>query len=113
MAHVLLSEKMLRELVSGVVKDTLSYREQLLCEEFDYREKNVKLLMKNYRKLKLHCEKTSVAVMEVDSILMMNRKTNLLLEHVDTMLAAYNEICQASTDSAYKRRWECVFFEIQ
>ena len=40
---------------------------------------------------------------------MINRKTKLMLEHVDTMLAAYKELCQASSDPAYSRRWSCLF----
>ena len=97
------------EIVRITVKETLGYRDRVLNEEFDVRYKNVKLLMRNYRKLKLYCEKVSAEVLEVDAIYLMQRKTILMISHIDKMLVAYKALCQQSKLPEQHRRWEALY----
>lgn len=99
----------IKEIVCLAVKEVLGYKENVFNEEFDERYHNVKFLMRNYRKLKLYCEKISTEVLEVDAICLMQRKTTLMISHVDKMLIAYKALCQQSNSSEQRRRWESLY----
>ena len=89
MTQATLQEEYLKDIIRSTVKETLGYRETILNEEFDSRYKNVKLLMRNYRKLKLYYEQISLNVLEVEAIGDMQRKTGfrrwqaLYLRYID------------------------------
>ena len=97
-----------KEIVRMTVKELLDYKDSVLNEEFDARYQNVKLLMRNYRKLKLYCEKVSTEVLEVNAICLTQQKTTLMISHVDKMLVAYNALCRESNSIEQQRRWQAL-----
>ena len=109
MTAVILCKAELTALIRDTVKETLGYKEKILHEEFDFRYKNVKLLMKNYRKLKLYYQEVKPETAEVDSIFAMQRKTGLIMSHVDKMLAVYKTLCQESCEPEQQRRWKALY----
>ena len=89
--------------------EALAHRDNIVKEEFDARYHDVKLLMKNYRKLKAHYAKVSPETLEVNVICSMRRKTGLMMSHVDKMLAAYKALCEKATDLHEAKRWEALY----
>jgi len=89
--------------------EALSKREEVIGNEFDARYHDVNLLMKNYRRLKLHYANISPETLEVSAICSMKRKTGLMMSHVDKMLAAYKALCTGSTDPDESRRWMALY----
>ena len=104
---------MQKELVEEIVKlttaEVLKQRDNLIEEELDNRYLDVRLLMKNYRKLKIHYSQVDVNLNEVDSICSMRRKTGLMMSHVDKMLDTYKTLCQESSRIEEKRRWNALY----
>lgn len=95
-----------KKIVRATVEEVLKYKEDLLAEEFDARFHDVKLLMKNYRKLKAHYAHISPETLEVNALCSIRRKTGLLMSHVEKMLAVYDAFCRDSDDS---RRWKALY----
>ena len=104
---------MQKELVEEIVKlttaEVLKQRDNLIEEELDNRYLDVRLLMKNYRKLKIHYSQVDVNLNEVDSICSMRRKTGLMMSHVDKMLTAYKALCTDAETPDEIRRWEVLY----
>lgn len=90
--------------------EALAHRDEIVKEEFDARYHDVKLLMKNYRKLKAHYAKVSPEALEVNAICSMRRKTGLMMSHVDKMLSAYKALCESAIDPHEAKRWEALHF---
>ena len=109
MTTVTLNKEELTDIIHDTIKETLGYKEKILHEEFDWRYKNVKLLMKNYRKLKTYYQGVSPETLEVDAIFSMQRKTGLIMSHVDKMLVAYKALCEESSEPEQRRRWDALY----
>lgn len=99
----------IQEVVKLAAEEILARREEILDEEFDARYHDVKLLMKNYRRLKAHYSHVAPEVLEVNAICSMRRKTGLMMSHVDKMLTAYKAMCKDSPCPDEARRWEALY----
>ena len=99
------------EIVSFAVQEILREKEKIKKEALDTCYKNVKLLMKNYRKLKRFQANIETEVLEVESIRVFKNKTSLMMRHVDRMLAAYKSLCMADNLSEQQRRWQSLYLK--
>lgn len=97
------------EIVRITTAEVLSRKDEIMNGEFDARFHDVKLLMRNYRKLKAHYAKVSPESLEVTTICSMRRKTGLMMSHVDKMLAAYKAMCHEALNSDESRRWDALY----
>ena len=97
------------EIVKIAVGEILTQREAVMQEEFDARYHDVKLLMKNYRMLKVHYAHISPETLEVNAICSMRHKTVLMMSHVDKMLTAYKAICYESDRLDERNRWDVLY----
>lgn len=104
-----MTEKDVRSIVEIAVHETLNYKTAVREKEFGTRYKNVKLLMRNYRKLKQFQDKIAADVLKVESIGIMKYKTDLIMLHVDRMLNAYKALCQESSMFENHRRWQSLY----
>ena len=87
----------------------LNKKEELIGDEFDARYHDVKLLMNNYRRLKIHYSNISAELLEVSSICSLRHKTKLMMSHVDKMLIAYKALCETADNSEELRRWNALY----
>ena len=94
------------EIAKVAAIEALKLRNDLIQEEFDKRYQDVKLLMKNYRKLRTYYDTVSPETLEVNAICSMRRKTGLMMSHVDRMLIAYKALCEKSDNPEEYRRWK-------
>ena len=94
------------ELAKTAAREALSSRAEFMQEEFDRRYHDVKLLMKNYRKLKTYYENVEPEALEVGAICQMRHKTGLMMNHVEKMLTAYKALCEKANTPEESRRWE-------
>ena len=99
----------LLEIAKTAAVEALSLKDDLIQTEFDTRYQDVKLLMKNYRKLKTYYDKVAPETLEVSVICSMHRKTGLMMSHVDKMLTAYKALCEKSDTPEETRRWEVLY----
>lgn len=99
----------IEEVVRMAAAEVLVRREEIIKDEYDARYQDVKLLMKNYRRLKTYCAKVSPETLEVDSIFTMRRKTGLMMSHVDCMLSAYQVMCKEALTPDEARRWDALY----
>lgn len=99
----------IREIVVTAVHETLNRKEELRTEGLDSCYKNVKLLMKNYRKLKQFQANIDEEVLAVESICGFKTKTSLMMKHVDRMLSAYNALCMTANQPEHQRRWQSLY----
>ena len=97
------------EIARMAATEVLNCKDNIIQEEFDTRYQDVKLLMKNYRKLRVYYDKVSPETLEVNVICSMHRKTGLMMSHVDKMLAAYKVLCETSEVPEEVRRWEVLY----
>lgn len=97
------------EVVKMAAAEVLAQREAIIGEELDARYHDVRLLMKNYRKLKAHYSRVAPETLEVSSICSMRRKTGLMMSHVDKMLKTYRILCIESGNPDETRRWEALY----
>lgn len=93
------------EIVKLAVAENAAHREEVVQEELDARYHDIKLLMKNYRKLKTHYLNANE---DVASICCLRHKTHLMMDHVEKMLAAYKAICNADSNPEEMRRWDAL-----
>lgn len=98
----------LAEVVRLAAETALAKRQTIIADEFDARFHDVKLLMKNYRKLKMHYANIS-ADAEVGVIVSMRHKTGLMMSHVDKMLSTYKALCNESDNSDEVRYWNALY----
>ena len=98
----------IRAVVRVTIEEFFKCKKKVFDEEFDLRYKNVKLLMKNYRKLKRYYEEVPLETLEVDALFDMQRKTGLIMKYVDKMLAVYKSLCQESDSIEQRRRWSAI-----
>ena len=97
------------EIAKAAAIEVLNCKENILQEEFDARYQDVKLLMKNYRKLRVYYSKISDETLEVNAICSMHRKTGLMMSHVDKMLTAYKVLCENADNPEELRRWKVLY----
>lgn len=97
------------EIARVVAEEVISLKYDVIQEEFDMRYRDVKLLMKNYRKLKAYYSQVSPETLEVNVICSMKRKTGLMMSHVDKMLLAYKTLCNNGETPEEERRWEVLY----
>ena len=89
--------------------EVLAKTNEIFEGEFDERYHDVNLLMKNYRKLKTHYAHISPEALEVGVICSMQRKTKLMMSHVDKMLTAYKALCSEAASPDEARRWDALY----
>ena len=100
----------IEEVARIAAAEALVKRDEIIKGEYDARYQDVKLLMKNYRRLKTYYAKVSPeAAVEVDSIFAMRRKTGLMMSHVDNMLRAYEAMCSKALTPDEARRWDALY----
>ena len=99
----------IEEVARIAAAEALARKDELIDEEFDARYHDVDLLMKNYRRLKVHYAAVSPEALEVSSICSMQRKTKLMMSHVDKMLTAYEAMCLDSDNPDEVRRWNALY----
>ena len=100
----------IEEVARIAAAEALVKRDEIIKGEYDARYQYVKLLMKNYRRLKTYYAKVSPeAAVEVDSIFTMHRKTGLMMSHVDNMLRAYEAMCSKALTPDEARRWDALY----
>jgi len=99
----------IEEIARVAAVSVLEKKSRLIGDEFDARYHDVKLLMKNYRKLKAYYSKISPEVLEVSAICSLRHKTKLMMSHVDKMLVAYKALCDASENPDEARRWNALY----
>ena len=99
----------IEEVAPIAAAEALARKDELIDEEFDARYHDVDLLMKNYRRLKVHYAAVSPEALEVSSICSMQRKTKLMMSHVDKMLTAYEAMCLDSDNPDEVRRWNALY----
>ena len=99
----------IEEVARIAAAEALARKDELIYEEFDARYHDVDLLMKNYRRLKVHYAAVSPEALEVSSICSMQRKTKLMMSHVDKMLTAYEAMCLDSDNPDEVRRWNALY----
>ncbi len=104
-----MQKEKIAEIARIAAAEVLSQREAIIQEEFDSRYLDVKLLMKNYRMLKVHYAHVSPETLEVTAICSMRHKTGLMMSHVDKMLTAYHAICYDSGRPDEKNRWDTLY----
>ena len=104
-----MQKEMVAEIAKIAAVEALKRHNEIISEEFDARYHDVKLLMKNYRKLRVHYAHFSPETLEVSSICSMHRKTGLMMSHVDKMLLAYKAICKKSAKPEETRRWNVLY----
>jgi hypothetical protein len=102
-------KEQIEEIATIAAKKVLSEREAVIVEEFDKRYHDVRLLMGNYRKLKTHYSHIAPETLEVSSIYSTQRKTGLMMSHVDKMLATYEALCKAALYADERRRWDVLY----
>lgn len=99
----------IKEIARIAAIETLGQRQNVIDEEFDARYHDVKLLMRNYRKLKAHYARISPETLEVSSICSLRRKTKIMMSHVDKMLVAYKTLCENSVDQNEAKCWTALY----
>ena len=104
-----MSKEEMAEIARMAATEALAQRKNIVGDEFDARYHDVKLLMKNYRKLKAHYAKVSPEALEVSAICSLKKKTVLMMSHVDKMLAAYKAMCDSAANPTEARRWKALY----
>ncbi len=99
----------IEEIAKIVAEEVLTKRGSVIVEEFDKRYHDVRLLMSNYRKLKTHYSHIAPEALEVSSIYNMQRKTGLMMSHVDKMLTTYEALCRVALFADEARRWDALY----
>ena len=99
----------IEEVARIAAAEALVKRDEIIKGEYDARYQDVKLLMKNYRRLKTYYAKVSPETLEVDAIFSMRRKTGLMMSHVDNMLRAYEAMCSKALTPDEARRWDALY----
>lgn len=98
-----------KEIAKAAAAEVLGCKADYIQEEFDKHYQDVKLLMRNYRKLKAYYSRIESEALEVDVICSAHRKTGLMMGHVDKMLVAYKALCQESDTPDELRRWQVLY----
>ena len=109
MSIVTLRKEEIAEVARIAAAEVLDRRETIIQEELDSRYHDVKLLMKNYRMLKVHYAQVSPETLEVSVICSLHCKTALMMSHVDKMLIAYKTLCYESGRLDEKNRWDALY----
>lgn len=104
-----MQKEIVAEIARAAAIEALGYKDDIINEEFDARYHDVKLLLRNYRKLKAHYAHVSPETLEVNAICSMRRKTGLMMSHVDKMLMVYNALCRDCGKVEELRRWNVLY----
>lgn len=104
-----MKENEIAEIVKVTTAEVLARKTEIIESEFDARYHDVNLLMKNYRKLKTHYAHIAPETLEVGVICSMQRKTKLMMSHVDQMLEAYKALCSKASSPDVARRWDALY----
>ncbi|MDQ0269956.1 hypothetical protein [Cytobacillus purgationiresistens] len=124
-----LTEKQLKIITDvasqNAIKAYREYTEQQQQDKHDRRLRNIKLLLRNYRKFVKHCddveadiknlkEKLDLADLDTDefriqSIMRSKKRTLAMIEYIDKALRVYESMCQESGDPEDIRRYKVVY----
>ena len=95
----------IKETAKQTAKAVVTEQDTQLEERRDRRLHNTQLLLKNYRKFKLHCT-------VVESIRMSCRRTKIIMKHIDNVLSMYEVYCNQKADNAdgrtARREWQAL-----
>lgn len=102
-------------------------KEQRRKSRFDRRLRNTRLLIKEYRKLKTHCQdavyeikKNPVYILDeidefeyddelyISSIKASTERTAIIIMHIEKMLAVYKHLCEMSKNPEEQRRYNII-----
>ncbi|MFI3279609.1 MAG: hypothetical protein R3Y55_03685 [Rikenellaceae bacterium] len=103
-----MTKEEIEEIARIAAVSVMAHKREIFNEEFDARYHDVELLLKNYRKLKAHHENASGDALEVSSICLMQRKTGLMMDHVEKMIVAYRAMCEESSNPEEQRKWQAL-----
>lgn len=104
-----MNKEEIMEIAKVAAVEAVKAKNNFLQEEFDVRFQDVKLLMRNYRKLRTYYDKVSPESLEVNAICAMRRKTGLMMSHVDKMLTVYKALCEKAEIPEEFRRWKVLY----
>lgn len=106
------------------IKALREYTQKQKKERHDRRLRNIKLLLKNYRSFKKHCEDIKLEIDEInerigfvtidsdefklESIKRSKEKTLIMVKYTEKMMDVYRVICEQSDDKDDMRRYETV-----
>ena len=116
--------------VKRAIKEIEREKNKKLNEKYDKKIRNTKLLLKNYRKFKRHIKETTYTeeqletatvseildklyILEdderddltiVQAILKSKKRTEIIIQHVDTIIIGYTDNSRKSKDNELKRR---------
>lgn len=116
-----LSKEQLSIITSEVIKNLDHEKRKRVTAEKDSRLRNTRILVRSYPKLKAHTATQPEVFLDDDIYEMITGvkisdhelaryhiKTKHLLEYVDTILAAYKQVCLGG-DESDKRRWQIMY----
>ncbi len=111
-----LPKELMEIIVAQVSKEFENQSRQKRENDKDWRLRNTRYLLRNYRKLKSHCEVTSGEIKDHEDVLQTiylssvteyKVKTIKMMEYVDMMLESYKKYCE-SRGEAVRRRYAVI-----
>ncbi|MGP9043359.1 hypothetical protein [Cytobacillus kochii] len=109
----------------NAIKAYLEYSEKQVQEKHDRRLRNIKLLLRNYRKFVKHCEDVKTDITElkekfeidyldtdgfkIQSVLRSKKRTLTMVEYINKSLKVYKTMCDESDDTEDIRRYKVVY----
>ncbi|PLR84648.1 hypothetical protein CVD25_01025 [Bacillus canaveralius] len=124
-----LSPRLVEEVTKVAVQAAIEYLEKQekakKKNKVDRRLRNIKLLLRNYRSLKKHCEGLKEDIIELDEALALDefntdtlaiesikkskKRTIAMIRFVDQMLEVYRIMCEVSGKEEDRRRYRAVY----
>lgn len=121
-----LSTKLMEQVTKTAVQAALEFLEKekekqdtQKKQQHDRRLRNIKMLLKNYRSLVRHCETAKLEIDKLDEKLELSildseefaieaikrskKRTLTMVKFINTMIKAYEKICEAESEEAMRR----------
>lgn len=116
-----LSAEDLKVISNAAIKEYNKTHEITKKKSHDYKLHNIKLLLKNYRRLKAYCDNIDATMdgmesavrmlndraMSVESIRISTARTAIMMKYFDAVLAGYKSICEQG-DNDDRRRYSII-----
>lgn len=115
MAKTSLDAATVAEIVKVIKREYEKERQLFKKQKADWRFRNISLLLKNYRKLRAHCDNLDADIteyecatydpyeLELHTLMAQKAKTAKMLKYFECALDLYREQCQAEGDAAERR----------
>lgn len=124
-----ITEKQLQLITKVATKEAIKahqeYTKKQQKERHDRRLRNIKLLLRNYRSFKKHCEDIKLEIDEIDdrigfvtvdseefkleSIKRSKERTLIMVKYTEKMMKVYKTLCEQSEDLEDLRRYNIVY----